>query len=319
MTLIEVLVVIAIIGLLIAILLPAIQYAREAARRLECSNKLRQIGVALHSYMTDYGVFPPRVVYLSGDTVAPGGPWNTHVMLLPYLGHDAFYNSINFRAHWQSPANSTVALRSLGHLLCPSDTTPTGDQFGVCSYKGCLGSGVVKGGLDEVISGEELPDGIFGTAHGYRASDVTDGLTHTAAMCEQVHGGSIGSGSLNDLPVPTLGVTYGFLASTPTARYVRETCRNIGTNPPSGPIMRLRSGSPWNSAVFYTHLLTPGSPSCWCGNIGDDLSPVTASSRHSGGVNLLLADGHIRYVSNHLDEDVWRAIGSRNGEERAEF
>jgi prepilin-type processing-associated H-X9-DG protein/prepilin-type N-terminal cleavage/methylation domain-containing protein len=320
LTLIEFVVVLAIIALLAAILIPAVQAAREAARRTSCANKLHQIGVALHSYVSSHNVFPCQVFQV-GSGGSFGGPWNAHVLLLPLLDAKDWYNSLNLQLNWQEWANTTVVRRSPPHLLCPSDATPVRDVEGVTSYKLCGGSGSGPWGPDEPIPPDELrrPDGLFGPPRGVAPAEVRDGLSQTAALAELVHGGNLANMSLESLPRPTLGVMYMFFVSPETENNVVGSCANIASTTPI-PLILGPAGPPWTGAEKgrYTHLVTPGAHSCWAGNIGDLYSPITASSRHSGGVNLLWADGHVSSISNEIDSKTWRALGSRNREEQVD-
>jgi prepilin-type N-terminal cleavage/methylation domain-containing protein/prepilin-type processing-associated H-X9-DG protein len=208
-TLIELLVVIAIIAVLIALLLPAVQSAREAARRIQCVNNLKQIGLALHNYLSAVGAFPPGV-----DTTGfllPGYPqypfttwtsWSAHAMLLPYLEQAPLYNAANFNmaccfaGPYPDAVNSTVYLTRIGSFLCPSDA-----QAGVSninSYVGSIGSSTrQKAGSD--YSG--ITNGIFqvwnqvtvGAITYNRGSSVaiaavTDGTSNTVAFSEALVG-----------------------------------------------------------------------------------------------------------------------------------
>src|SRR5437879_3863735 len=124
-TLIELLVVIAVIAVLTALLLPAVQQAREAARRAQCRNNLKQLGIAFHNYHGCFNVFPPG--YVSGATYpATTNGWSWCAQLLPQLDQTPLYNSLNFSAPIESPANLPGAATSLSFLLCPSDLTDSG-------------------------------------------------------------------------------------------------------------------------------------------------------------------------------------------------
>src|SRR5438067_7704658 len=119
-TLIELLVVIAIMAVLIALLLPAVQAAREAARRIQCTNNLKQLGLALHNYESIAGALPPSVVVAkSGSTFWSNG-WSIHGRVLPFMEQGTAFNSINFSFSYSIPDNTTVSRLSLSSFLCPS-------------------------------------------------------------------------------------------------------------------------------------------------------------------------------------------------------
>ena len=110
-TLIELLVVIAILSVLIALLLPAVQAARESARRLQCSNNLKQIGLGLHNYESADGVFPPSLVTSgTGNVVTWSGGWSAQARVLPFMEQGAMFNAINFAATYSDASNSRTAL-----------------------------------------------------------------------------------------------------------------------------------------------------------------------------------------------------------------
>jgi len=147
-TLIELLVVIAIIAVLIALLLPAVQAAREAARRAQCTNNLKQIGLALHNYLTTVGVFPPG--RFNSYVPGAGNCWGAYSQLLPELDQAAIFNAFNFNLAPDSTssalANSTGFQTFLTPLLCPSDSSPElidvgGPLFATHNYDLSTGSG----------------------------------------------------------------------------------------------------------------------------------------------------------------------------------
>jgi prepilin-type N-terminal cleavage/methylation domain-containing protein/prepilin-type processing-associated H-X9-DG protein len=322
LSLLEVLVVLAIIALLAALILPAIQMAREAARRGSCSNNLRQIGVALQAYYATNQVFPPRLVIWNPASAMVGGPWDPHVLLLRHLEADNIYNSINFSLNWQTLENATVAAFSLQQFLCPSDATPLRGVPGVASYQFCMGSGRCVLGRDVEIDADVIVkhglsgDGFFATLTGLRDADIEDGLSHTAAMSEMVHGSTLIGAKTHSMKFPTLGLIYQINVSPTTQRNAIDTCENLQSSQASAEIP---SGKPWCLCPPYNHLFTPGKGSCWAQGMTDVFSPITASSRHSGGVNLLLGDGHVRFVGNNIDENIWQALGSRAGGELVNF
>src|SRR5947209_5881792 len=147
-TLIELLVVIAIISVLIALLLPAVQAARETARRIQCANNLKQIGLALHNYISAVGVLPPG--RFNSHIAGHGNCWGTYSQLLPYLEQTAIYNSFNFSL---PPDTDTLAVSNttgfesfINGLICPSDSSPqlitvSGVPFATHNYNLNVGSG----------------------------------------------------------------------------------------------------------------------------------------------------------------------------------
>src|SRR5262245_5143700 len=181
-TLIELLVVMAIIDMLIALFLPAIQAAREAARRSQCQNNLKQLGLALHNYHDSLSVFPPG--YIARDLsdpedTAPGWGWAS--MPLPDLGQSPMYSSCNFDLAIQHQANTTVGRQRLEVLMCPSDTKAgvfdvtdendvvLGVQVATNSYAACFGSG------GEIGEEPDLSNGMFFRNSKIRVREIIDG------------------------------------------------------------------------------------------------------------------------------------------------
>ena len=209
-TLIELLVVIAIIGVLIGLLLPAVQAAREAARRAQCTNNLKQMGLAMHNYLSATGTFPPggiqvgRMAHVNatdGSRATNGwGNWSGHALLLPYMEQQAVYNSINFFWATASDGNeqntqSTAANTVINAFLCPSspDYPTTGARAPANSYFASVGSSLNQYGPANGLSmdpsnGWQLScpaNGVFpSSGPGYSTRDITDGTSNTVAFGE---------------------------------------------------------------------------------------------------------------------------------------
>ncbi len=190
-TLIELLVVIAIIGVLVSLLLPAVQQAREAARRAQCINNLKQIGIALHNYHDVVGTFPVDRYYspATGLNLSYSG----HAQMLPYMDQTNVFNALNFNLGWADPANTTSVGVSLASLLCPSDSRgniPAG--WGGNNYRMNEGTGLPfeVGAVDVngVNATLPAPNGPFFSNVSYRIADVIDGLSNTAFVSEHVKG-----------------------------------------------------------------------------------------------------------------------------------
>jgi prepilin-type N-terminal cleavage/methylation domain-containing protein/prepilin-type processing-associated H-X9-DG protein len=199
-TLIELLVVIAIIAVLIALLLPAVQSAREAARRIQCTNNLKQLALALHNYITAVGAVPPGVV----NTTAYGGQsppkslstwtaWSAQALLLPYVEQGPLYNAANFS--WTccyvgtqaDRTNRTVYNTRIASFLCPSDGLA--GQRNINSYHGSIGTSTIQyptGGTTTGIF--QVYDPTTVSCQSVNLSAITDGTSNTIAFGEGLVG-----------------------------------------------------------------------------------------------------------------------------------
>jgi len=327
-TLIELLVVIAIIAVLIALLLPAVQAAREAARRAQCVNNLKQIGLGLANYESAILSLP------WGSGPAGWNQWSACTMLMPYLEQSPLYNAINFAntGNANAPSNSanTTILRSVvAGFLCPSDLDRLTNPEAHNNYMGNMGTspdscpnslptglfGMVGGGcVKSVASG--------GTGLGFiiRLRDITDGTSNTAAFSEMVKG--IGTSMTNPDPIRPSSSLYTVTGvnSVSTTQAYYTACLANGPSASSqyqnsglgdGTGAWLHVGIPGCSQ--YSHIMLPNSWNC-----ADDrfqAGAYTASSRHSGGVNVLFADGSVHFVKSSVSVTTWWALGTRaNGE-----
>lgn len=179
-TLVELLAVMAIIGLLIALLLPATQAAREAARRSQCSNNLKQIGLALHNYHDTYGQFPPAAIGPHDMPVERQFSWM--VALLPFLEQNAFYEQIRLDLPWDHPLNAGLLQIGPNTLFCPSDPAPTTSEgYPKTSY-------VAVTGADMSYGRGELR-GVIGFDRGLPFKEIVDGTSKTVMVAEVTDGG----------------------------------------------------------------------------------------------------------------------------------
>jgi len=305
-TLIEVLVVIGVVALLVALLIPAVQTAREAARRGQCLNNLRQLGIALNAYLNDHQVFP---MGRNGTT-----NYSPHAMLLPYLEQPALYAAINmgldsFSGTDPTSPNYTAAWTQLSSLACPSDTFQEGP--GRTSYAGNAGYGINKFGFNGIF-GEPFPlePGPIGP------SSVTDGLSHTEAMSEWVMARDR-VGPRQVWPRDPLVATFNTEDFTEPAEFDQfvNACRTL--DPLSAPLGPQKSGFWLQGGLRETllnHVLTPNQQSCLNGN-SPTVGAWTPGSWHRGGVNILLVDGHASFVPASIALGIWRALATRSGNE----
>lgn len=326
-TIIELLVVISILGILAALLLPAVQAAREAGRRLKCQNNLRQIGLALHSYHEVHGQFPPTITgrSLGRPELIYAGYFSIHSRMLPYLEQRPLFDAINFEVgtwpqdtyyttpplarYWQANQfNKTVFSTQIALFLCPSDGGPLSESGN--NYRGNTGVGPC------FSTWAECPDsgnGIFSEMERtMSAAKVPDGLSHTIAFSERVRG----SGGEGIDPERDVFRRNSYAQS---ADQILMACR-IAARPPATEGY-VRSGTWWfwtgREQTLYIHAQIPNGiiPDCTTGGITPAIDMWTARSRHPGGVNVLMADGSTRFVTDSIAQAVWRGLGTRNGGE----
>jgi prepilin-type N-terminal cleavage/methylation domain-containing protein/prepilin-type processing-associated H-X9-DG protein len=315
-TLVELLVVIAIIGMLISLLLPAIQAARETARRMQCKSNLKQVGLALSSYHNAKGSFPAGYT----STVDPADPandkgpgWGWSAYILPYLEENYAFDQISFDKDIADPANDNARTMSISTFLCPSDTgneffpvdslgdsTPNfsnhlkdknGDSLkvGHSNYAGVFGQPEITPDPGYLISDPDRDNkhrGMFYRNSAVRIADVVDGASKTIFVGER---------SSNLAYVTWMGSVTG------------------GQVPPKNP--------------DPNHYGPEGAPVLVLGHTGDasDVPPHTPNSpanhvddfwsTHVQGINFLFVDGSVQILKNDIDPAVWWALGTKAGRE----
>ncbi|MEX0726622.1 MAG: DUF1559 domain-containing protein [Planctomycetaceae bacterium] len=291
-TLIELLVVIAIIAILIALLLPAVQQAREAARRTQCKNNLKQIGLAMHNYHDSHSCFP----FGSGGTA---GRYSAISQMLPYFDQANVYNAINFSLPVGDATNDLARLTEIPMLRCPSDTyNPQPQAGGAINYMGNKGS--------DIFWGSSTQNGIFMNGASIRIADITDGASNTAAFAERVLTDG-NNGVVNAFADVFLGTGD---PTTPDEAVTMCYATDITNLANQFPIFM---GSPWiNGQHTYQHVDVPNRRAC---GFYPTKATMPPSSRHEGGVHLLMCDGAVKFITENIDRNLWRGIGTRNGTE----
>jgi prepilin-type N-terminal cleavage/methylation domain-containing protein/prepilin-type processing-associated H-X9-DG protein len=306
-TLIELLVVIAIISVLIALLLPAVQSAREAGRRAQCVNNLKQIGLAMHNYVESRNALPAAEMVFLGLT--NGTNFSALSQVLPYLEQSALFNALNFSLPDVAPTNSTVMLTNISGLICPSDPYNPNPTLGAqTNYMADMGSGIVwQSSLFAPNTSLPMPNGVFYGNSATTLAAITDGLSNTGFYSERIVGDAT-TGIIS----PIADVFFDPGAPLTPAQAIAQ-CQALNIYDPANQIPMVM-GVPWVDGQHITlHVTTPNTRSCGFFIVNRAVMPP--SSYHPGGVNLLLGDGSVKFVKNSVDLQTWRALGTRNGGE----
>jgi prepilin-type N-terminal cleavage/methylation domain-containing protein len=285
-TLIELLVVIAVIGVLVALLLPAVQEAREAARRIQCTNNLKQVGLALHSYHSANGVFAiGYVAWPNADTNVTSPGWGWASALLPMLDQRPLYNATNLGLPIEDATNSTTRTTALAVFVCPTDRStglftmtdvnnqPIADVQ-TNSYAGNFGRDI------NIANNPGGGNGMFVRNLAFGVRDVTDGTSQTITVGER--------GSL--------------LTRVPWAGAI------------NGGICRITPGSPSRSTRTKTAPVEPLARADTGGGTSTDLffDPDDFCSPHPAGLYFLMCDGSVRFIKTSISPAVYGDLCSRN-------
>lgn len=321
-TLVELLVVIAITGVLVGLLLPAVQSSREASRRNDCLNRIRQISIALHNYESARQRFPSGSVS-QPDPANPATPhsfyrWSALAQGLPFMEGAPLHAQLDlsaplYQASFQiSPVNQNAVQTIVPPFLCPSDRQArVSPAFGPTNYALCAGTGAGGGTPFDA-------DGMFYVNSSLRVADVTDGASHTVLASE---------GVLGETPPPLTGraianpqLVYGFAIGVPLTTAACEATAVWNLSDP--PSFAWANGE-YRSAM-YNHWTTPNSRQFDCMSARTVAPPEeryaaygwrTARSNHPGGVNVALVDSSCRFIYDAIDFAIWQALSTRAGEE----
>jgi prepilin-type N-terminal cleavage/methylation domain-containing protein/prepilin-type processing-associated H-X9-DG protein len=368
-TLIELLVVIAIIAVLIGLLLPAVQAAREAARRIQCVNNMKQIGLAYHNYHSANDAFPPTFTGITTGIPGGGSVYQDEGVLcrlLPYMEQTADYNSINIifgvrgdttGSTWDDDTmgknvwagiwgriNATANITYVNAFLCPSDGNNGGNNEFlingqnklICTTDYYWNIGTARFYNGGKVNGPSYSPGALDPSGNPVANNVikiatmTDGTSNTAVMSESLQSKSgqelDGLGMVYAGPDPATFATTG-TPGNPSDWQAAQYCQNTPN---------LAHDYWWKGEFalsgghnIYSHTQTPNRRSCYWTNVGSTTpgissdqdyaggaeTMVAASSNHPGGVNVLFADGSVKFVKSTVNFMAWYAIATVAGGE----
>ena len=324
-TLIELLVVIAIIAVLISLLLPAVQQAREAARRTQCKNNLKQIGLALHNYLDANNTFPPAFVSDIAQNATPGGEWSIHARIMPFLDQANLYNTADLSLAYGDGANQGIATQRISTYLCPSEVLDKTRLSGSTPIHYPVNYGYNAGTWNVWDNTTQTAgDGSFAVNFAYQPRDFSDGMSNTLGFAEvKAYTPYNRDGDNGTATIPA------------TAADVDALIALGGSNKSNSGHTEWVDGRVHQTG--FTTTLPPNSKVTVPGGVSDEgdytscredkscststFASVASRSYHSGGiVNALLMDGSVRTFSEGLDLGTWRKLGSRNdGEIIGEF
>lgn len=349
-TIVELLVAIGIVGILVALLLPAIQYAREAARRTQCANNLKQIGVALHSYHDAVHVMPPMVIWSpagepmgfgalpigvidrvgrSGDVAGDTIYGNWVIALLPFAEESSLYAAANLKLPISSPANKTLRESKLPWMVCPTDPY-TDDSFvrgGVVDQQYARGTYAINVGPDgNCVHGTMTPDGpcvsgwiAVGTPLETRNSQVWG--SGIAGVNRSFRFKDISDGLSHTMAVAE--IRAGIAAMDPRGVWSlgqvgASAIARSGVHADSGrPNPNDAAGEEFIGCTNLTVAVGPGrlaseGMGCKVSGTAQEANIQSASrSSHAGGVNVLLCDGAVRFVLDDIAGEQWHALQTR--------
>jgi prepilin-type N-terminal cleavage/methylation domain-containing protein len=331
-TLVEMLVVVAIIGVLIALILPAVQMVRESANRAKCQNNLKQLALAVHNYVTACNGLPPTaVIKVAADGTRTTNYMGPHARVLPYIEHDNVYKGIDPEALYADLKNKDAVGRVIKDFLCPSEKRPeplNHADFGLIggvNYGFAMGDWFVWMGTND----SPLPSGAFGVNLSRRWEDFRDGLSNTLLLSEvknyqQTLRDCTAFSAITD-PTVVPGPDVAPLTACPEY--------DMG----AGCVAFPRAHTQWVemsvhhngfTTAWTPNKVTPGKTATvdWpdvdimtrrerLNGTHITYAAITSRSYHANGVHSALADGSVRFIRQTISGQVWRALGSVAGGE----
>jgi prepilin-type N-terminal cleavage/methylation domain-containing protein/prepilin-type processing-associated H-X9-DG protein len=312
-TLVELLVVIAIIGVLVGLLLPAVQAARASARRSECSSKIKQVALAIHNYHDANKTLPPaRMTTL--NSLYSNNSWGGFLPLAPFLEQQEVWD-LSQASNWNSPWNNSninnfrLATHNVASLKCGGDTHAV-KLLGCASYKLSYGDSICEIHTGDPSGGNR---GLFtgNLTSPRRFKDILDGLSNTLALSEGMTGNP-NAGSVKVFDNVRVGAVSATFPANPSGCFSTAPNGVISGTVLVGDLNR-RRGRFWCDGrplyIGFNTVLPPNSPTCIEGSHEDREGIFSAASGHPGGVNAAFADAAVRFISEKID------VGTTNSNE----
>lgn len=345
-TLIELLVVIAIIAILIGLLLPAVQKVREAASRMKCQNNLKQFGLASHNYESTFGYLPPRYGTVNINGTVYSNDASPQALVLAYVEQSSKFSQFNLNYNvWNdgalggSPAIPQVNLKArtqdIPIFMCPSD--PSASQRGSndvdasqgyqgrLNYFACLGASGIATQSNQnagIFSGTRAAGAMM---EGSKLIHITDGTSNTALFAEVMRTTHPWPAVTNVRDNTVMILSASISAANETDVRAVSSCA-AGGNPWTSSIkyVGLQFARNLTGTTTYNHTLPPNwnkntgdanTQKYNCGDTAIAYQHVSASSYHSGGVGVCLADGSVKFINDSISFATWQAMGTKAGGE----
>ncbi len=310
-TLVELLVVIAIIGILVGLLLPAVQAAREAARRMQCSNNLKQLSLAFHTYHDAHRTLPAYQYNVVGTS-----SWQGHgamTMVLPFIEQGNLFNQMRFTEAFDSAFNNNVGRVKLSAFLCPTDINYPDITWGGNNY-------MVNGGAHVNLyatTGNPKSGGAFSRSQPSKLADLTDGTSNVILISELLKGDNTNA-SL-DLRRDVTNSLVMANREFPTSAEVEAA--GVACDGTAATYQQSNAGRAWHGSfpgwIVFNAVAPPNWKHISCcdgGGFGyacDRNGIVPARSLHTGGVQIGMGDGSVHFVSDGVDLLLWQRLGAR--------
>jgi prepilin-type processing-associated H-X9-DG protein len=315
-TVVELLVSLGVVSLLAGLLLPAVQSARGSSRRVTCTSRLKQIGIASEAFYAQHLKSATGAIPFTDPRTGHSGDLNIarHVRLLPFLEQAGLAAQFNYEENGRGISDDPPTSTVNGDLLatrvavfeCPSDSTAAPRN----NYRVCQGT---TSGLHETLPPYGPNASLRGFAVAKREADFRDGKSHTAAYAEKL------AGDRNqNVYTPWQDLVYVLPYPRPF-KHPDDAMEGCTQPLPAMPDHASYGGTTWvlngYSQTWYNHVLTPNSDIPDCSTGPEGTGAYSARSLHPGGVNVLFADGSVRFIGDSIDLVVWRALGSIAGGE----